>query len=124
MSKAQACGLHKPHLPFAVPRKYYDMFPLQTIQLPPYKKDDLADIPPAGVRMANPGGDHARFLKEGRWKAAIQSYLATVAYTDMNIGRLLDALDQSPHRDNTIVVLWGDHGWSFGEKDHWRKFAL
>ena len=42
----------------------------------------------------------------------------------MNIGRLLDALDQSPHRDNTIIVLWGDHGWSFGEKDHWRKFAL
>ena len=119
-----ACGLHKPHLPFAVPRKYYDMFPLDTIQLPPYLKDDLADIPPAGVRMAKPEGDHARFIKEGRWEAAIQSYLATVAYTDMNIGRLLDALDQSPHRDNTIIVFWGDHGWSFGEKDHWRKFAL
>jgi arylsulfatase A-like enzyme len=119
-----ACGLHKPHLPFAAPRKYYDIFPRATIQLPPYRKDDLADIPPAGVRMAKPDGDHARFIKEGRWEAAIQSYLATVAYTDMNIGRLLDALDQSPHRDNTIVVLWGDHGWSFGEKDHWRKFAL
>jgi arylsulfatase A-like enzyme len=42
----------------------------------------------------------------------------------MNIGRLLDALEKSPNRDNTIIVFWGDHGWSFGEKDHWRKFAL
>ena len=119
-----ACGLHKPHLPFAVPRKYYDMFPLDKIQLPPYRKDDLADIPPAGVRMAKPNGDHAQFLREDRWEAAIQSYLATVAYTDMNIGRLLDALDNSPHRDTTIIIFWGDHGWSFGEKDHWQKFAL
>lgn len=119
-----ACGLHKPHLPFAVPRKYYDMFPLDEIQFPPYREDDLKDIPPAGVRMARPDGDHARFINEGRWKAAIQSYLATVAYLDMNIGRLLDAFDKSPIRDNTIIVLWGDHGWHFGEKDHWRKFAL
>ncbi len=119
-----ACGLHKPHLPFAVPRKYYEMFPIDQIQLPPYQADDLNDIPPAGVRMANPEGDHAAFLTEGRWKDAIQSYLATVAYLDMNVGRLLDALDKSPHRDNTIIVLWGDHGWHFGEKDHWRKFAL
>ena len=119
-----ACGLHKPHLPFAVPRKYYDLFPLDSIKLPPYREDDLEDIPPAGVRMAKPQGDHARFLKSGRWKAAIQSYLASCAYTDMNLGRLLDGLDRSPHRDNTIVVLWGDHGWSFGEKHHWRKFAL
>jgi arylsulfatase A-like enzyme len=119
-----ACGLHKPHLPFAVPRKYYEKFPIETIELPPYREDDLDDIPPAGVKMARPNGDHARILKSGRWKDVIQSYLATCAYTDMNIGRLLDALDKSPSRNNTIVVLWGDHGWSFGEKKHWRKFAL
>ena len=84
----------------------------------------LDDIPPAGIKMAKPGGDHAKFLKSGRWKAAIQSYLATVAYTDMNVGRLLDALEKSPHKDNTIIVLWSDHGWALGEKQHWRKFAL
>lgn len=119
-----ACGFHKPHLPFAVPRKYYDMFSLETIQLPPYREDDLEDIPPAGVKMAAPEKDHAKFQASGRWKAAIQSYLATCAYLDMNLGRVLDALDASPHRDNTIIVLWGDHGWHFGEKHHWRKFAL
>lgn len=119
-----ACGLHKPHLPFAAPRKYYDLFPLNSIQLPPYRKDDLADIPPAGVRMSRPEGDHAQFVRDGNWKEAIQAYLACCAYTDMNVGRLLDVLEKSPQRDNTIVVFWGDHGWSFGEKDHWRKFAL
>lgn len=119
-----ACGLYKPHLPFAVPRKYYDLFPLDSIQLPPHREDDLDDLPPAALRMAKPHADHARFLKSGRWKHAIQSYLATCAYTDMNIGRLLDGLEASGHRGNTIIVLWGDHGWSFGEKQHWRKFAL
>ncbi|MCO8124031.1 sulfatase [Stieleria sp. TO1_6] len=119
-----ACGLYKPHLPFVVPRKYYDAFPLESIQLPPHIENDLADIPPAGVRMAGPNGDHAKFLKSGRWKAAIQSYLATCTYTDMNLGRLLDALEASPNNDNTIICLWSDHGWSLGEKEHWRKFAL
>jgi arylsulfatase A-like enzyme len=107
-----------------VPRKYYEQFPLETIQLPPYRKDDLDDLPAAGKKMAKAEQDHARFIRDGNWKNAIQSYLATVAYTDMNIGRLLDAFDQSPQRDNTIIVFWGDHGWSFGEKNHWRKFAL
>jgi arylsulfatase A-like enzyme len=119
-----ACGLFKPHLAFVAPRKYYEAFPLDEIALPPHREDDLDDIPPAGVRMAQPNGDHARFLKSGRWKAAIQSYLATCAYTDMNVGRLLDALENSPNKDNTIICLWSDHGWSLGEKQHWRKFAL
>lgn len=119
-----ACGMHKPHLPWAVPRKYYELFPRDSIQLPPYLENDLADIPAAGVKMARANRDHERFLKSGRWKDAIQSYLATIAYTDMNLGRLLDAFDKSPRRANTIIVFWGDHGWSLGEKDHWRKFAL
>ena len=119
-----ACGLHKPHLPFVVPRKYYDLFPLDDVQLPPYQADDLDDVPARGIKMANPNGDHAKLLASGRWKNAVQSYLATIAYTDMNVGRLLDALDHSRIKDNTIIVLWGDHGWSLGEKSHWRKFAL
>lgn len=119
-----ACGLIKPHMPFSVPKKWFDMFPLESIELPPYRADDLDDVPPAGVRMARPDGDHAQIVKSGRWKEAVQAYLATIAYCDFEVGRLLDALEKSPRRDNTIVVLWSDHGWSLGEKSHWRKFAL
>ncbi|MCP4853920.1 MAG: sulfatase [Fuerstiella sp.] len=119
-----ACGLIKPHLPWAVPRKYYEMYPRENVRLPPHRNDDLDDLPKAGVRMAGPEKDHAKFLKSGRWKDAVQSYLATIAYVDMNVGRLLDAYEASPQRDNTIIVFWGDHGWHLGEKQHWRKFAL
>lgn len=119
-----ACGFHKPHMPWNVPQKWFDLFPLDKIQLPPTLKNDLDDIPPAGVAMARPTGDHAKILESGRWKQAVQAYLATIAYCDMNVGRVLDALDKSPHRDNTLIVLWSDHGWHLGEKQHWRKFAL
>jgi arylsulfatase A-like enzyme len=119
-----ACGLHKPHLPWVVPRKYYDLFPVDDIQLPPFKEDDLKDIPAEGLKMAKPNGDHKQILASGRWKAAVQSYLACIAYTDMNVGRLLDALGKSQYASNTIICFWGDHGWHLGEKHHWRKFTL
>lgn len=119
-----AVGLHKPHMPWNVPKKYYDMFPLETIELPQHTQDDLKDVPPAGVKMANPEGDHAAILKSGRWKEAVQGYLATIAYCDAQVGRLLDAYEKSPHKENTIIVFWSDHGWHLGEKEHWRKFAL
>jgi arylsulfatase A-like enzyme len=111
-------------MPWNVPQKYFDMYPLDKIELPPINEKDLEDIPAAGLRMARPEGDHAKILQSGRWKEAVQAYLATITYTDMNIGRLLDALDKSPHKENTIICFWGDHGWHLGEKQHWRKFAL
>ena len=119
-----AVGLHKPHLPWNVPRKYFDLHPLDKIELPPHREDDLKDVPPAGVRMAKPDGDHARIIASGRWKEAVQGYLAAISYCDAMIGRLLDAFDKSPYRDNTLICFWGDHGWHLGEKEHWRKFAL
>ncbi len=119
-----ACGLHKPHMAWNVPRKYYDRFPLDTIQLPRVLDDDLDDVPPAGRAMARPEGDHAAILASGRWKEAVRGYLAAGAFCDAMVGRLLRGLDESPLRDSTIVVFWGDHGWHLGEKRHWRKFAL
>ena len=119
-----AVGFHKPHMPWNVPRKWFDLFPLESIKLPPYLENDLDDIPPAGIKMAHPETDHVPILKSGRWKEAIQAYLATIAYCDMNLGRLLDALEKSAYKDNTIICLWGDHGWHLGEKHHWRKFTL
>ncbi|TWU31970.1 sulfatase [Novipirellula artificiosorum] len=119
-----AVGLVKPHMPFSVPKKWFDQFPLETIQLPTHRDGDLSDVPAAGVRMAKPEGDHAAMLRSGRWKEAVQAYLATIAFCDAQVGRLLDAFEQSAYRDNTIICLWSDHGWSLGEKEHWRKFAL
>jgi iduronate 2-sulfatase len=119
-----ACGLHKPHMPWNVPRKYYDMFPLESIQLPEVLESDLSDVPSAGQKMANADGDHANILKSGRWKEAVRGYLAAHAYCDAMVGRLMAAFDKSPHRQNTIIVFWGDHGWHLGEKQHWRKFTL
>ncbi len=119
-----ACGIHKPHMPWDVPKKYYDMYPLDKIELPKVLENDLADIPPAGVAMAKPQGDHAAIVKSGRWKEAVQGYLAAITFCDAMVGRLLDGFDKSPYKDNTIICLWSDHGWHLGEKEHWRKFAL
>jgi arylsulfatase A-like enzyme len=118
------CGFYRPHLPWYVPQKYLDMFPLDSIELPNVKEDDLDDIPQAGVNMARPNGDHANVLRHKQWKMAVQGYLASIAFADECVGRVLDALDNGPHRDNTIIVMCSDHGWHLGEKLHWRKFAL
>ncbi len=119
-----AVGLYRPHLPWYVPKKYFDKFPLESVKLPEVKEDDLDDVPEAGRKMARPEGDHRRVLESKNWEKAVQGYLASIAFADAQIGRLLDALESSPYADNTLIVLWGDHGWHLGEKQHWRKFAL
>lgn len=119
-----ACGIFRPHMPWQVPQKYYDLYPLNKIQLPKTLDTDLADIPEAGRKMAKPQGDHATILKTDNWKYAVQAYLASITFADEMVGRVVKALEESPYADNTIIVLWGDHGWHLGEKHHWRKFAL
>ena len=119
-----AVGLFRPHLPWYVPRKYFDEYPLDDIVLPRVKQNDLDDVPPLGRRMARSKTDHAKVLEHKQWEKAVQGYLASITYADGQIGRLLDALDESGHAKNTIVVLWTDHGWHLGEKLHWRKFSL
>jgi arylsulfatase A-like enzyme len=119
-----AVGIVKPHLPWYVPKKYFDIYPKEKIKLPEVPDDDLDDIPPIGLRMANPQGDHKAVVDANQWRDAVQAYLATISFVDDQVGRLIDALDRSPIAKNTIVVLWGDHGWHLGEKHHWRKFTL
>ncbi|MCH2379410.1 MAG: sulfatase, partial [Pedosphaera sp.] len=111
------CGIYLPHLPWYVPQKYFDLHPLDKIQLPPHKVDDFDDIPAGGRRMAAKAGDIIR--KSGKWKEAVQACLAADSFADACVGHVLSALEKSPHRDNTIIVLWGDHGYDVGEK----KFA-
>ena len=113
------------------------MHSLEGIILPETLDNDGNDLPrfakklalevydPSGEQnFAVEGGDHNNVLAHGQWHRAVQSYLATISFVDTHVGRLLDALESSEHAANTIVVLWGDHGWHLGEKQHWRKHAL
>jgi arylsulfatase A-like enzyme len=74
--------------------------------------------------MAKAAGDHTSIVSAGKWKEAVQAYLASISFADAQVGRLMAGLDRSPLARNTIIVLWSDHGWHLGEKLHWRKFSL
>jgi arylsulfatase A-like enzyme len=118
-----ACGIYRPHEPWFVPKKYFDLFPLDKIQMPPgYKEGDLEDVPEAGQAIGrNRYLEHIKAHEQ--WRQGVQAYLACIAYADAMVGRILDDLDRSPYRDNTIVCLWGDNGFHLGEKEHWQKFT-
>ncbi|ARN56343.1 Arylsulfatase [Sedimentisphaera salicampi] len=113
------CGIFRPHIPWEVPKKYFDMYPLEDIQLPPHKKDDLKDAMSHGREHW-----HKWVLENDKWEEFIQGYLASISYSDAMLGKLLDGLEQSRYKDNTIIVLWADHGMHIGEKQNWEKFTL
>ncbi len=123
-------GLVKPHLPFNVPREYFEKFPLDSISLPPSQENDLSDIPALGQRIAKGHGEldgrlyHDHVMEHHLWKKNIQAYLACVAYVDDVVGRIMEAWDNSPYAEDGVVILWSDHGWHLGEKNHWSKFTL
>jgi arylsulfatase A-like enzyme len=120
-----AAGIYRPHLPWYVPQEYFDRFPLESIRKPGILEDDIADLGPVARELIARGGNYHRHVVEaGQWERAVQGYLASIAFADAMVGRLLQALEQSAYADNTIVVIWSDHGWQLGEKNHWRKFAL
>ncbi|MEY4567042.1 MAG: hypothetical protein RLY14_2012 [Planctomycetota bacterium] len=120
-----AVGFIKPHLPFVAPKKYWDLYDPDQIPLPAI--DHLPDGAPsfvghvngevhnyAGVPKENPiPADFAKTLRHG--------YYACISYTDAQIGKLLDALARAGELDNTIIVLWGDHGWQLGDHGLWHK---
>jgi arylsulfatase A-like enzyme len=120
-----AFGSFNPHMPWYVPQKYFDMYPLDQIVLPELKEDDLDDLPPLAKAVSDGIGSFAdKVIKSGKHKEAVQAYLATTTYVDTQIGRVLDALENSPYKDNTIVVFLTDHGLHLGEKHHWQKTTL
>ena len=120
-----AVGMFRPHLEWYAPRKYFDMYPLSKIRLPRVKDDDLDDLPPIARKWAaDRGSNHAWIRESGEWPKLVQAYLACISYSDAQVGRILDALEAGPNADNTIVVLWSDHGYHLGEKQHWHKFVL
>ena len=124
-----AAGIYRPHLPWYVPQRYLDMYPLEDIVLPEVPPDDLDDVPLIGQQFQEgtsmaPMELHQWVVDEGRWKEGVQAYLASITFADAMVGRLLDALERTERVEDTIIVLWSDHGWHLGEKHRWRKQTL
>lgn len=121
-----AVGFVRPHVPWHVPQKWFDLFPEENIETPPYLANDFDDIPEMGARVGEvPMMPTTEWLKErGEWKKVVQSYLASIAFVDHQVGKVLDALENSAYASNTIVVLWSDHGYHLGEKNRFAKQAL
>ncbi|MGB6220304.1 sulfatase [Haloferula sp.] len=122
-----AVGFYRPHVPMFVPKEWYDLHPLDEIKLPKVKDDDLSDLSEYAInitRLKHVAPTQEWVRSSGEWKHAVQSYLASVSFVDSCVGTVLEALDKSPHKDNTIIVLFSDHGFHLGEKDRWAKRSL
>jgi len=118
-----AVGLFRPHIPWFVPQKYFDRYPLEEVTLPKIRKDDLEDVSPVTERWVRKSWQ--RWMIENKqWKKAVRAYQASITFSDAMLGRLIDGLRQTGQFDNTIIVLWSDHGMHIGEKQQWEKFTL
>jgi arylsulfatase A-like enzyme len=113
-----SAGFFLPHVPCYATQKWFDLYPEASTQLPPMRADDRDDTPHFSWflhwRLPEP---RLKFLQEAdQWTNLVRSYLASISFVDSLVGQVLDALDASPYADNTIIVLWSDHGWHLGEK--------
>jgi uncharacterized sulfatase len=116
-------GFFRPHTPYVAPKKYFDMHPLNTMRLPYAPPDDRADIPIPAFAHNNPIPNYG--LDDLTCRKALQAYHACVSFVDAQVGRLLDALERLNLAENTIVVLWSDHGYHLGEHNGvWQKRTL
>ena len=121
-----AVGYYRPHIPLFAPTKYFEQYPAESIELPEVLASDLDDLSETGRKWAiDPvtAGSHEIVMSHDQWKSAVAAYLACVSFVDAQIGRLLEELDNGPHAQNTIIVLFSDHGWHLGEKQHWGKWT-
>ncbi len=123
-------GIFRPHLPWYVPQQYFDMYPLDEVQIPRDPAGVMDDIPASALSRPEVGMNtpetNAWLEQQGDRKRqeAVQGYLASLSFADEVVGRLMDELDRSGHADNTIIVLWSDHGYHLGEKGRWGKQTL
>lgn len=121
-----AVGFIRPHVPWYVPQKWFDLHPVDSLETPPYLPDDMDDIPEIGKQLADvpmmPTTEWA--IEHNEWKNIVQAYLACVTFVDHYVGEVLKALEESPYADNTVVVLWSDHGYHLGEKNRFAKHSL
>ncbi|MFK7909336.1 MAG: sulfatase [Akkermansiaceae bacterium] len=122
-----ATGFYRPHVPQYAPQKWFDMYPLDTLQLPKVMKNDLGDLSKYAInltRLDHVAPTHEWVEKNDEWKPLVQSYLACVSFVDHQVGKVLKALEASPYKDNTYIVLYTDHGFHLGEKERWAKRSL
>lgn len=125
-----AAGIYKPHLPHYAPSDIFDLYPFDETRLPPMPEDDFDDLSEAAYKMSQ--NQHFRYQlpmeqpenSPGSFKKMIQSYQASATFADRMIGRIIDKLDESGMADNTIIVLWADHGYHLGDKKSVVKFTL
>ena len=119
-------GISKPHLPWYVPEEYFEMYDLDSIKIPEYRLDDLDDIVDENGKKAFSPSEDFLWVQEDEelFKRAVRAYMAASTYADDCIGLTLEALKNSKYADNTIVILFGDHGWHLGEKLRFRKATL
>ena len=113
-----AAGIFRPHIPWEVPQKYFDLYPLDSVKLP---EDDSGDLKDAWDH--NRRNWHQWVLDNKEWKRAVRGYLASISYADAMLGKLLDAYEKSGRDKDTILMLWSDHGMHIGEKQNWEKFT-
>jgi arylsulfatase A-like enzyme len=111
-----AVGIYRPHIPWWTPKEYFDRHPIDELVLPQVIENDLEDVPEAGRAMRKQGW-HQWTVEHGKWEEAVKGYNASVSFADDMIGRLLTALENGPLADNTIIVLWTDHGYHLGQKN-------
>ena len=120
-----ALGISKPHLPWYVPQEFFDLYPLDEVSPAPFVRNDLDDITKKNGQPIFSPGSRFRLADETKMHAqANRAYLANVSYVDHCVGKTLDALAKSKYADNTIVMIWGDHGWHLGEKLQYGKTNL
>ncbi len=119
-------GFFRPHVPLFVPPKWFELYDAEKIILPKNPKTDLDDLPKNFLTINDyaVAPTHAQVVGSGKQRSLTHAYLASVSFVDHCVGIVLDALEDSPHADNTIIVLWSDHGWHLGEKQHWAKRTL
>jgi arylsulfatase A-like enzyme len=118
-----AVGLYRPHLPFVAPKKYFDMYPLEDIEVPEVPRGYLDTVPEA-VRSRFNRKPYEAVISEENAKRATQGFYASVSFADAQLGIVLDALDETGLADNTVVVFTSDHGYHLGEHGLWMKGTL
>jgi arylsulfatase A-like enzyme len=111
-------GFRLPHVPCFAPQKWFDLYPDDQLILPVVKDNDRDDTPRFSwyLHWQLPEPRLATLKKHNEWRPLVRAYLASVSFMDAQVGRLLDALEATGRADNTVVVLWSDHGWHLGEK--------